>query len=217
MSRGLHNVFTTLPAVYPERGTLQSCLHAPCALQVLTKRVAFLVSELGISGDDILAITFTRKGAAEMKKRLRRELVPADADRVRVGTFHSVAISILRRWVHRLPSTALNTRFTVATENDHQSHIAESLSDLSEFGRRMSNPDTRKRASLEVKEQWEHEARAWVVLNKMEEESRREREQGGKRALPYASLKKAVHSVCATSALAPLLHPRLTPAARLAT
>jgi hypothetical protein len=197
------NVMTALAP----RCTFQSCLNALCALQVLTKRVAFLVSELGVSAHDILAITFTRKGAAEMKARLQRELTPADADGVRVATFHSVALSTLRRWIKCLPGTALNERFTVASEQDHQSHISVSISDLSDFGKHMSDPKRRKCALSEEKEQWKHEARAWAVLHEIEQSSY-VRGRGGKKVSPHASLKKAMLLVRPTPL--PASHPVFT-------
>ena len=67
------------------------------SVQVITRRIIHLVTVLQVPPHDIIAITFTRKGAAEMKARLARELPAADAEAVRVGTFHSVAMSILRR------------------------------------------------------------------------------------------------------------------------
>ena len=71
-------------------------------LQVLMQRIVHLVEQRQVAPEDILAITFTRKGSGEMRQRLARALPPALAERVRVGTFHSVAVSILRRCVAAL-------------------------------------------------------------------------------------------------------------------
>lgn len=79
-------------------------------MQVLTKRVAYLVEACGVPAEDILAITFTRKGSAEMKQRLQRELPPAAAAAVTIGTFHAIAFRVLRR---RAPQALTHPTHTV--------------------------------------------------------------------------------------------------------
>src|SRR5947209_15653407 len=64
--------------------------------RVLTHRIAYLLDELEISPDQILAVTFTNKAAGEMKTRLER-MVGAPARDLWVGTFHSMCVRILRR------------------------------------------------------------------------------------------------------------------------
>src|SRR5918997_5576577 len=68
--------------------------------RVLTHRIAFLIRE-GTSPFAILAITFTNKAAAEMKRRVG-ELVGAVAEKMWVSTFHSACVRILRRESHNL-------------------------------------------------------------------------------------------------------------------
>ncbi len=62
---------------------------------VITSRIAHLVIDSAIPAEKILAITFTRRAAQEMKLRLATML--PDAGRVRVGTFHWLCHAILRR------------------------------------------------------------------------------------------------------------------------
>jgi DNA helicase-2/ATP-dependent DNA helicase PcrA len=62
---------------------------------VLISRIANLVEE-GVDPSNILAVTFTKKAADEMKERLAA-LIGDEACRVNMGTFHSVCYSILRR------------------------------------------------------------------------------------------------------------------------
>ncbi|HEX9645243.1 MAG TPA: DNA helicase PcrA [Acidimicrobiia bacterium] len=69
--------------------------------RVLTRRVAHLVKDHGVSPFAILAITFTNKAAAEMKERVAALVGPVAHD-MWVSTFHSACARILRREAHRL-------------------------------------------------------------------------------------------------------------------
>jgi len=62
--------------------------------KVLTARIARLVED-GVAPGNILAVTFTKKAADEMKERLS-SLIGAAADAVNMGTFHSICYRILR-------------------------------------------------------------------------------------------------------------------------
>ena len=62
--------------------------------RVLTYKVAYLV-EQGYEPDSILALTFTRKAALEMKERTKK-LIGSKADQIWMGTFHSVFSRFLR-------------------------------------------------------------------------------------------------------------------------
>src|SRR5438034_10580851 len=63
--------------------------------RVITARIARLVAS-GASPDEILALTFTNKAAAEMRARVERALDARGAD-LWISTFHSAAAKILRR------------------------------------------------------------------------------------------------------------------------
>lgn len=62
----------------------------------LTSRAAHLMQNIGHLADDILAVTFTNKAAAEMKSRLIKSKV--NVKNLWVGTFHSICVRILRRF-----------------------------------------------------------------------------------------------------------------------
>ncbi|HSJ22407.1 MAG TPA: DNA helicase PcrA [Nocardioidaceae bacterium] len=68
--------------------------------RVLTRRIAWLISERNAHPGSILAITFTNKAAAEMRERVE-ELVGRRARLMWVSTFHSACVRILRKEIGR--------------------------------------------------------------------------------------------------------------------
>ncbi len=68
--------------------------------RVLTRRIAYLVSERDAHPGSILAITFTNKAAAEMRHRVA-DIIGNRARIMWVSTFHSACVRILRAEIHR--------------------------------------------------------------------------------------------------------------------
>ncbi|CUR59074.1 ATP-dependent DNA helicase UvrD1 [metagenome] len=69
--------------------------------RVLTRRIAWLISQRKAHPGSILAITFTNKAAAEMKERVE-DLVGKRARIMWVSTFHSSCVRILRKEIDKL-------------------------------------------------------------------------------------------------------------------
>jgi DNA helicase II / ATP-dependent DNA helicase PcrA len=69
--------------------------------RVLTRRIAWLLSQRDVHPGSILAITFTNKAAAEMRERVAELTTPRTAAAMWVSTFHSACVRILRREIDR--------------------------------------------------------------------------------------------------------------------
>jgi DNA helicase-2/ATP-dependent DNA helicase PcrA len=94
--------------------------------RVLTHRIAYLLNELDVSPDQILAVTFTNKAAGAMKSRLER-MVGEQARDLWVGTFHSMCVRMLRREGSR---AGIASNFAIIDDADQRTVIREILTDL---------------------------------------------------------------------------------------
>jgi len=94
--------------------------------RVLTYRVAHLVNAIGVKPNEILAITFTNKAAAEMKTRLE-DLLGGSARAIWILTFHAACGRILRREAPRL---GYRTNFTIYDQADQVRLVKQCLEEL---------------------------------------------------------------------------------------
>jgi len=63
---------------------------------VLSKRIARLVREGHARPDEVLAVTYTKNAAQEMRQRVREELRGTDLSALRIATFHEYCNDLLR-------------------------------------------------------------------------------------------------------------------------
>lgn len=94
--------------------------------RVLTHRIAYLIEEKGVSPYNILALTFTNKAANEMKERISN-LIGDGVDEVWAGTFHSICVRILRRYIERL---GYGSNFVIFDTTDQKTLIKDCIKEL---------------------------------------------------------------------------------------
>ncbi len=65
--------------------------------RVITRKIAYLVHECGLAPRHIAAVTFTNKAAREMQQRVGSLLKGQEGRGLRVSTFHTLGLDMLRR------------------------------------------------------------------------------------------------------------------------
>ena len=94
--------------------------------KVLTHKIAYLIEHEGAKPWDILAITFTNKAANEMKERITNLIGEAAKD-IWMGTFHSICVKILRRFIDRI---GFDSSFIIFDTSDQKTLVKGCLRDL---------------------------------------------------------------------------------------
>ncbi len=130
-----NNVSAILADLNEEQKKAVECLQGPVLIvagagsgktRVLTSRVANLLAH-GVEPSGILALTFTKKAAGEMKERIALMVGSWKARKVVMGTFHSVFIRFLRDYSESLgyPKT-----FTIYDQSDSTSAVKAAIKEL---------------------------------------------------------------------------------------
>ena len=94
--------------------------------RVLTHRIAYLISHLGVRPYNILAVTFTNKAAREMQARIDG-LLGEQARGLTLGTFHSICARILRREAEHMP---FDHNFVIFDDDDQLGVVKRVIRDL---------------------------------------------------------------------------------------
>lgn len=69
--------------------------------RVLTERIIYLVEEIGVPSDRIVAFTFTNKAAQEMFSRVK-SVLDENNTKTRLSTFHAFGVRFLRSEIHNI-------------------------------------------------------------------------------------------------------------------
>ena len=112
--------------------------------RVITVRIAYLISN-GVLPENILAMTFTNKAAAEMRERLGKLVGKKKASAVIASTFHSFCLRTLREYAAEI---GYPEGFTIADSSDQLAILKLSLRELHIPEARMKVPEIQSMISL---------------------------------------------------------------------
>ena len=94
--------------------------------KVLTYKISYLMKEKNVKPWNILAITFTNKAANEMKERVQALVGDAIND-IWLGTFHSICVRILRKFIDRI---GFDNSFAIFDTTDQKTLIKNCMKEL---------------------------------------------------------------------------------------
>jgi len=94
--------------------------------RVITRKIAYLIGERGLPARAICALTFTNKAAREMKERVGQLVKGRAGYGLRVSTFHTFGLNLLRR---EHEAAGLRPGFSLFDPQDGETLIKEHLRD----------------------------------------------------------------------------------------
>ncbi|MBI5330815.1 MAG: UvrD-helicase domain-containing protein [Betaproteobacteria bacterium] len=103
--------------------------------RVITRKIAYLVTDCGIEARHIAAITFTNKAAREMRERVAELLPGKAAHGLTVSTFHSLGLHILRAEARRI---GYKPRFSILDAADAQGILSDILKNTDKAALRLA-------------------------------------------------------------------------------
>ena len=104
--------------------------------RVITYRIAYLIENLGVMPEAILAMTFTNKAAQEMVERVDKLVGGLSIAKPTISTFHSFCVRVLRRDIEQLripssvpgqPPIGLTKSFVIYDESDQQQLVKSAM------------------------------------------------------------------------------------------
>jgi len=104
--------------------------------RVITFRIAYLIENLGLMPEAILAMTFTNKAAQEMVERVDKLVGGLSIAKPTISTFHSFCVRVLRRDIEQLripssvpgqPPIGLTKSFVIYDESDQQQLVKSAM------------------------------------------------------------------------------------------
>jgi ATP-dependent DNA helicase Rep len=90
--------------------------------RVITNKIAYLVRECDIPARYIAAVTFTNKASREMKERVAQTLGKKEARGLKVSTFHTLGLNIIKSEVKNL---GLKAGFSLFDDKDSMSLLKD--------------------------------------------------------------------------------------------
>lgn len=112
---------------------------------VLTRRIAYLHQEHRIGTSNILALTFTRNAAKEMKERIMSFVGEEQGKKLIACTFHSFCAMVLRDWGYKI---GIEKNFTIYDEDDRKSIMEQIINDFGQKTTFKKVMDTIERAII---------------------------------------------------------------------
>lgn len=129
------NVSAILEGLNDEQRRAVQCVEGPVLIvagagsgktRVLTNRIAYILSQ-GVPASRIMALTFTKKAASEMKERIALLVGSRTSRHLQMGTFHSVFVRFLREYAESL---GYPKDFTIYDSSDQLSAMKACVKEL---------------------------------------------------------------------------------------
>jgi len=90
--------------------------------RVITQKIAYLIETCQMPANSVAAVTFTNKAAREMKERVHKLMDKGKTRGLRVSTFHTLGLDIIRR---ELKALGFKAGFSIYDETDTMNLVKE--------------------------------------------------------------------------------------------